>query len=85
VRAWVSHIWNDRLYRLSWAYRELREAEQARATDTELRSMALSIRDQHDPTQQSHSYQGRCAECGFVRHPCDTYEMAAAVLRLLDR
>jgi len=49
----------------------------------ELRTFARSIVRDHDPANQDHKYD-RCALCGFVRHPCETYELADSVLELLD-
>ena len=48
----------------------------------DLKAEATAIRDQHDPAQQSHNYN-RCEHCHFTSHPCDAYDMADAVLRLL--
>lgn len=49
-----------------------------------LRRFALLVQREHDPAQQDAGYHGRCAVCGFTRHPCDTYSLASAVLDLLD-
>jgi len=49
---------------------------------SELTEWATAIRDQHDPHKQQNGYE-RCQLCGFTRHPCDTYELASEVLRLL--
>ena len=53
-------------------------------SDDELRAWALSVQRDHDPAHQPHTYP-RCQLCGFVRHPCDTYELAGSVVELLDR
>lgn len=53
-------------------------------TDEELREWAMSVAHDHDPEHQAHNYV-RCELCGFVRHPCDTFDLARAVLALLDR
>ena len=54
-------------------------------TDEELRKpQAGHVAAEHDPKNQNHGYE-RCALCGYVRHPCDTYDLAVAVLDLLDR
>jgi hypothetical protein len=50
----------------------------------ELRKYALSLRSLHDPLQQPDNGYNRCENCHYTRHPCDTYEMASAVLELLD-
>ena len=54
-------------------------------SDEELRAFARSTLRRHDPAQQSHPYDGRCELCGFIRHPCDTFDLAEAVIELLDR
>lgn len=56
-------------------------------TDEELRTEATNTRDLHDPEKQegSTAYPGRCELCHYTRHPCDAFDMADAVLRLLDR
>ena len=54
-------------------------------TDEELRAWAQSIADRHTPANQVGNNYQRCALCSYVRHPCDTYEMAAWVITLLDR
>lgn len=61
-------------------------------SDDDLRTFARAAIDQHTPANQR--LQGgegvgdnpydRCALCHFTRHPCDVYDLAAAVLRLLD-
>jgi hypothetical protein len=53
--------------------------------DEELRLFAQHTMDLHTPEKQHHGYEGRCGECHFTRHPCDVFDLAAAVLRLLDR
>ena len=60
--------------------------------DADLRVFAQAAIDQHTPANQR--LQGgegvgdnpydRCALCHFTRHPCDVYDLAAGVLRLLD-
>lgn len=54
-------------------------------TDDEIRVEALAVRDAHDPAQQVDNGYERCALCHYTRHPCDAYDMADTVLRLLDR
>jgi hypothetical protein len=49
----------------------------------ELRTFASHVVHEHDPANQNHRFE-RCELCGFVRHPCETYELADAVLELLD-
>jgi hypothetical protein len=51
--------------------------------DAELEAWATEVRDRHDPANQEHNYD-RCQICGFTRFPCDTYELADEVLRLLN-
>ena len=48
------------------------------------RAEAEGVRDTHDPTKQGHGYN-RCEHCHYTSHPCDAYDMADAVIRLLDR
>jgi hypothetical protein len=50
----------------------------------ELRRFALGAQQQHDPAQQGDNPYERCEHCHYTRHPCDTYELATAVLQLLD-
>ena len=50
----------------------------------ELRQFATFARSQHDPAQQADNPYQRCSLCHYTRHPCDVYELADAVLRLLD-
>ena len=57
---------------------------QSKMTDEEMREWAVSLVQDHDPLNQNHAYE-RCELCGFVRHPCDTFDLARAVLALLDR
>ena len=55
-------------------------------TSAELQALSLlahDIRTTHDPTAQANGYN-RCEHCHYTRHPCDAYEMADAVLRLLE-
>jgi hypothetical protein len=52
--------------------------------DDELRRYALDEQRLHDPANQDHNYE-RCEHCHYTRHPCDVYELATAVLYLLDR
>jgi hypothetical protein len=54
-------------------------------SDDELRREAIATRDAHDPTKQPDNGYMRCALCHYTRHPCDAYDMADIVLRLLDR
>ena len=54
--------------------------------DDDLRLFARATLDIHTPAKQGgNGYEGRCAECHYTRHPCDVYDLAAGVLRLLDR
>jgi hypothetical protein len=53
-------------------------------TDDELQDYAAGLQREHDPTNQKHNYE-RCELCGFTHHPCDVYDLATAVLALLDR
>jgi hypothetical protein len=51
----------------------------------DLRRFALHAQRMHDPTQQGDdAWPGRCAHCHYTHHPCDTYDLATAVLYLLD-
>ena len=50
----------------------------------ELRQYATFAMAQHDPAQQEGNGYNRCEHCHYTRHPCDVYELASAVLRLLD-
>jgi hypothetical protein len=52
--------------------------------DDELRREAIATRDAHDPSKQADNRYNRCSLCHYTRHPCDAYDMADAVLRLLD-
>lgn len=54
-------------------------------TDDELRDYAVSTRDQHTPEMQDGNPYERCALCHYTRHPCDVYDLANAVIGLLDR
>jgi hypothetical protein len=51
----------------------------------DLRRFAEDEIARHTPANQPNNGYDRCAECHFTRHPCDVYDLAAAVLRLLDR
>lgn len=53
-------------------------------TIPQLREYATNVRDAHDATKQDHGYE-RCELCGYTRHPCETFDMASAVLVLLDK
>lgn len=53
-------------------------------TEDELRLYAVSLQNLHDAAQQTHGYD-RCEHCDYTRHPCDTFEMATAVLELLTQ
>lgn len=53
-------------------------------TRDDLRRFALDCQQQHDPAQQEDNPYDRCALCHFTRHPCDVYDLATAVLWLLD-
>ena len=48
------------------------------------RMLASDIRDAHDPEKQADNPYYRCALCHYTRHPCDAYDMADTVLRLLE-
>jgi hypothetical protein len=57
--------------------------------DSELRLFAVDCLGSHNPPEQilsdgDRNPYGRCMHCHFTRHPCDTYDLAAGVLRLLD-
>ena len=54
-------------------------------TDDDLRRFALEEQSLHDPSKQEGNGYERCAHCHYTRHPCSTYELATAVLQLLDR
>lgn len=49
----------------------------------DLRRFALGAQRMHDPKVQGHGYN-RCEHCHYTTHPCDTYDLATAVLWLLD-
>ena len=51
----------------------------------DLRRFAEDELARHTPVNQERNGYNRCAECHYTRHPCDVYDLAAAVLRLLDR
>ena len=53
-------------------------------TADELRRYVLQEQILHDPSKQGHGYD-RCEHCHYTRHPCTTYDLATAVLQLLDR
>lgn len=55
-------------------------------TRDDLRRFALDEQRLHDPAQQPapDAWPGRCALCHYERHPCDVYDLASAVLWLLD-
>jgi hypothetical protein len=51
----------------------------------DLRRYALHEQRNHDPAQQGDaSWPDRCMHCHYTRHPCDVYDLASAVLWLLD-
>ena len=50
-----------------------------------LREFATATRDQHDPAHQDDPYSRRCAECNYIHHPCDTFDLAEHLLLTLDR
>ena len=52
--------------------------------DDDLRRYALTEQMLHDPAKQDHGYD-RCEHCHYTRHPCSVYDLATAVLQLLDR
>ena len=54
-------------------------------SDDDLRRYALDAQAQHDPSKQDDNPYERCAHCHYTRHPCDVYDLATAVLQLLDR
>jgi len=62
-----------------------RIASEPRYDDDDLRGFALEAQLQHDPTQQDGNPYKRCEHCHYTRHPCDVYDLATAVLALLDR
>jgi hypothetical protein len=45
-------------------------------------SLARSAYEAHDPKNQDHKYN-RCQICHYTRHPCNTFELAEAILILL--
>ena len=45
---------------------------------------ARGVRDEHDPAQQDHGYE-RCEHCNYVRHPCDSYELADLLIKALEK
>ena len=51
----------------------------------DLRAFAQDELDRHTPANQENNGYERCALCHYTRHPCDVYDLAAAVLRLLDK
>ena len=51
----------------------------------DLRAFAQDELDRHTPANQENNGYERCALCHYTRHPCDVYDLAAAVLRLLNR
>jgi len=54
-------------------------------TRDDLRRLALHVRRDHDPAQQTDNGYERCALCNYSRHPCTTFELADAVLTFLDQ
>ena len=55
----------------------------------EMRQFALGEKNLHDPEKQfednpKNSFPDRCMLCSYTRHPCSTFELAEAVLYLLD-
>jgi hypothetical protein len=54
-------------------------------SDEQLRDFAQFELDRHDPANQEGNGYERCELCHYTRHPCDVYDLAAGVLRLLDR
>ena len=54
-------------------------------SDDDLRMFARAAKAHHTPTEQDDNPYERCALCHYTRHPCDVYDLAAAVLTLLDR
>jgi cytochrome c peroxidase len=49
----------------------------------DLRRYALGAQRLHDPKLQANGYN-RCEHCHYTSHPCDVYELASAVLWLID-
>lgn len=49
----------------------------------DLRRYAIYAQRQHNPAFQKNGYD-RCEHCHYTRHPCDVYDLATAVLWLLD-
>ena len=54
-------------------------------SDDDLRLFAQATLNDHTPANQGDNPYERCALCHYTRHPCDPYDLAAAVLWLLDR
>lgn len=52
--------------------------------DDDLRMFANAMLFSHNPEYQEDNPYGRCALCHYTRHPCDVYDLAAAVIGLLD-
>ena len=50
----------------------------------DLRRFAQDELDRHTPAKQEGNGYNRCELCHYTRHPCDVYDLAAAVLRLLE-
>lgn len=51
----------------------------------DLRRYALVTQRQHTPENQGKDHwPNRCALCHYTSHPCDVYDLATAVLWLLD-
>jgi hypothetical protein len=50
--------------------------------DHELSNLAIHCYEEHNPKNQNHNYD-RCCLCDFTRHPCETFELAEAILSLL--
>ena len=53
-------------------------------TMPELRSYAESVRDAHTPKLQDDNPYDRCGQCQYTRHPCDTFEMADALIQFIN-
>ena len=52
-------------------------------THDEIRKEAEAVLANHDPTLQDDNGYMRCALCHYTSHPCDAYDMADQVLKLL--
>ena len=46
---------------------------------------ARLIRESHTPEHQDGNGYNRCALCSYVRHPCETWELADDLVTLLEQ